>query len=142
MGLLGHVRQESGDPEHKNRQGAVEDERRHAPALLLARLPSSVKSTKPREACPCCGFATLKERAKQEICPVCWWQDDGQDSKDADEVWGGPNDDLSLTQGRKNFVRFGTAQPSRKDLEPKSPSLYRRLRVFRLEGEKIIESGL
>ena len=29
-------------------------------------------------ACPCCGFVTLPERGGCEICPVCFWKDDGQ----------------------------------------------------------------
>ncbi|MGV9885301.1 CPCC family cysteine-rich protein [Streptomyces sp. NPDC003006] len=48
--------------------------------------------------CPCCGFITLGERAAFEICDVCYWEDDGQDEHDADEVRGGPNHDLSLRQ--------------------------------------------
>jgi Cysteine-rich CPCC len=35
--------------------------------------------------CPCCGFITLTERSADEICPVCFWEDDGQDDHDADE---------------------------------------------------------
>ncbi|MEW9527386.1 hypothetical protein [Microbispora sp. NPDC049125] len=31
--------------------------------------------------------------------PVCFWEDDGQDDHDADEVHGGPDFELSLTQG-------------------------------------------
>jgi Cysteine-rich CPCC len=38
-------------------------------------------------ACPCCGFLTLDERGGYDICPVCFWEDDGQDHHDAD---GGP----------------------------------------------------
>jgi hypothetical protein len=40
---------------------------------------------------PCCGYLTLCGRAGYEICPVCFWEDDRQDSHDADEVRGGPN---------------------------------------------------
>lgn len=57
--------------------------------------------------CPCCGCRTLRERAGFEICPVCFWEDDGQDSHDADEVRGGPNGSLSLTQAQRNFQDFG-----------------------------------
>lgn len=59
--------------------------------------------------CPCCGCRTLAERAGYEICPVCFWEDDGQDSHDADEVRGGPNGSLSLTQARENFREFGAS---------------------------------
>jgi hypothetical protein len=42
------------------------------------------------------------ERGGFEICPVCFWEDDGQDDPDADVVLGGPNGQLSLTQARNN----------------------------------------
>jgi len=38
---------------------------------------------------------------------VCFWHDDGQDDHDADEVRGGPNKDLSLSQARANYQAFG-----------------------------------
>jgi len=38
---------------------------------------------------------------------VCYWEDDGQNDVSADEIWGGPNKDLSLTQARLNFKNFG-----------------------------------
>jgi len=53
--------------------------------------------------CPCCGFPTLEKRGIDDICKLCKWQDDGQDDPHADEVWGGPNFDYSLTEARKNF---------------------------------------
>ena len=63
----------------------------------------------PTYRCPCCAQLTLCGRAGYEICPVCFWEDDGQDSHDADEVRGGPNGSLSLTQARKNFREFGAS---------------------------------
>lgn len=57
--------------------------------------------------CPCCRCRTLTERPGYEICPVCFWEDDGQDDHDANEVRGGPNADLSLNQARQNFREFG-----------------------------------
>ena len=67
------------------------------------------KSTEkqPTYRCPCCGCLTLCGRAGYEICPVCYWEDDGQDSHDADEVRGGPNGSLSLTQARESYRRIG-----------------------------------
>lgn len=56
--------------------------------------------------CPCCGYLTLTEAVAYEICPVCCWEDDGQDDPRADEVWGGPNGRLSLTAARENFRRI------------------------------------
>ena len=59
--------------------------------------------------CPCCKYKTIIARGHDEICKVCFWQDDGQDDADAVKVMGGPNGDLSLTQGRKNFERMGAS---------------------------------
>jgi hypothetical protein len=50
--------------------------------------------------CPGCGYPTLKERGGYEICCVCNWEDDNQDNQEADEIWGGPNAELSLTESR------------------------------------------
>ena len=63
--------------------------------------------------CPCCGFKTLYGRGDEEICPVCFWQDDGQDDHDASDVRGGPNGDLSLAQARINFQSFGASDRRR-----------------------------
>ncbi|CDR07482.1 hypothetical protein GCM10022420_004250 [Streptomyces iranensis] len=64
-------------------------------------------------SCPCCGFVTLDERGNYEICPVCFWEDDGQDDHDADEVRGGPNRGLSLTEARRNFHAMGASDERR-----------------------------
>jgi len=63
-----------------------------------------------KQACPCCGYLTLTASGEDEICPVCYWQDDGQDDDDASEVRGGPNGALSLSQARANFVEFGAIE--------------------------------
>ena len=65
--------------------------------------------TGQRYRCPCCAYLTLRERGGDEICRVCYWQDDGQDDHDVDEVRGGPNELLSLSQARANFRLFGAA---------------------------------
>lgn len=61
-----------------------------------------------RFRCPCCHHLTLQERGGFEICPVCFWEDDGQDDADAETVRGGPNGALSLTEARENYLRHGT----------------------------------
>jgi hypothetical protein len=60
--------------------------------------------------CPCCGCRTLDERGGYDICPICFWEDDGQDDHDADVVRGGPNGELSLSQARANYRRFGACE--------------------------------
>ncbi|ADV84068.1 CPCC family cysteine-rich protein [Terriglobus saanensis] len=61
-------------------------------------------------SCPCCYFRTLDERGGYDICPICFWEDDGQDDHDASEVRGGSNASLSLTEGRANFERIGACE--------------------------------
>ena len=57
--------------------------------------------------CPCCSLPTIGERGWYEICTVCWWEDDGQDDSDADDVLGGPNKGYSLSAARENFKKHG-----------------------------------
>jgi hypothetical protein len=71
--------------------------------------PHSGPSGLGRVKCPCCGFRTLKKLANDDICPVCYWHDDGQNDENANEVLGGPNLDLSLAVARVNFRSFGAA---------------------------------
>ncbi|MGJ4881685.1 MULTISPECIES: CPCC family cysteine-rich protein [unclassified Bradyrhizobium] len=52
----------------------------------------------------------MGERGGFEICPVCYWEDDGQDDHDADLVRGGPNGALSLTEARANFKTLGASE--------------------------------
>ena len=62
-----------------------------------------------RYACPCCGSVTLPSRGAFDLCPVCFWEDDGQDNHDANLVRGGPNGSASLTEARANFAAFGAS---------------------------------
>jgi hypothetical protein len=68
-----------------------------------------------RFACPCCGYPTLTSRGQYSICGLCWWEDDGQEDPHADEVWGGPNHEYSLTRARKNFADHLTMYDRGKD---------------------------
>ena len=65
-------------------------------------------------ACPCCGYATVSEVGTYEICPICFWEDDGQDDPHATNDRGGPNR-VSLTVGRENYRNVGASDP--KDLD-------------------------
>ena len=60
--------------------------------------------------CPCCYCRTISERDIFDICPVCFWEDDGQDDHNADDLRGGPNGALSLTEARANYARIGVCQ--------------------------------
>ena len=83
---------------------------------VLMPLPRHIAPPSPRRLlrCPCCRCKTLRRRSIYAICPVCFWEDDGQDDDDADVVFGGPNGDLSLTQGQANYREFGASR--RQDL--------------------------
>ncbi len=61
--------------------------------------------------CPCCHCRTLTARGSYIICPVCFWEDDGQDDADADVIRGGPNGDLSLTAARQNYLQCRACDP-------------------------------
>ncbi len=66
--------------------------------------------------CPCCSFPTLSERGGHEICPLCSWEDDGQETPHENEVWGGPNSNYSLKEARENFEAYYTMyRPSDKE---------------------------
>jgi len=48
-----------------------------------------------------------------ELCPVCWWEDDGVQFNDLNRR-GGANGP-SLNEARENFRRFGVSDPELKD---------------------------
>ena len=80
------------------------------PALGLTELEGSVvvgSLLRGVYPCPCCRYLTILEPGGFEICPVCFWEDDGQGDHDADVVRGGPNALLSLTDARKSFEQSG-----------------------------------
>lgn len=58
--------------------------------------------------CPCCDHFTLDERGGYDICPVCFWEDDGLDVDQLD-VRSGPNH-MTLREGRHNFERLGACE--------------------------------
>ena len=86
----------------------------------------AVLEVEEAQCCPCCRFWTLGERGRFEVCPVCFWADDGQDDEDADVVRGGPNGSLSLAAARQNFAEFGACEPAHRE-SVRSPSLEERL---------------
>lgn len=64
-----------------------------------------------RFRCPCCGYRTLEAPGSLALCPVCWWEDDGQEDGDACEVRLTVNGQLSLQQARECYAVCGAADP-------------------------------
>jgi len=64
-----------------------------------------------RYRCPCCGYKTLDAPGALRLCPVCWWEDDGQEYADASEVRLTVNGQLSLDEARRFYIQCGAAHP-------------------------------
>jgi hypothetical protein len=64
-----------------------------------------------RFRCPCCGYRTLESPSMLALCPVCWWEDDGQEDEDAEEVRLTLSGQLSLNEARSDFVNCGASHP-------------------------------
>jgi len=64
-----------------------------------------------RFRCPCCGYKTLEAPGALGLCPVCWWEDDGQEDADAGEVRLTVNGALSLSEAREQYAHCGAAHP-------------------------------
>ncbi len=65
-----------------------------------------------KQQCPCCGYMTLDERGRYDICAVCFWEDDcaaEQFDQPASERPRGPNG-VHLWQARLNYRAFGAAE--------------------------------
>lgn len=56
-----------------------------------------------KSPCPCCGNLTLEHAAGYDICPVCFWEDDGVTDL---EQYSGPNH-MRLSEAKANFARYG-----------------------------------
>jgi hypothetical protein len=69
------------------------------------------KTVATRFRCPCCGCKTLEAPGALNLCPVCWWEDDGQEDDDASEVRLTVNGQLSLKEARANYAQCGAAHP-------------------------------
>lgn len=61
--------------------------------------------------CPCCGFYTLGTPPDNtfDICPVCFWEDDGVQL--GDPTYAGGANMLSLEQARQYFAQHGSCEP-------------------------------
>jgi hypothetical protein len=45
------------------------------------------------------------------LCPICWWDDDGQEDSDAADVRLTVNGHLSLIEARTFYSQCGAAHP-------------------------------
>ncbi|WP_431109000.1 CPCC family cysteine-rich protein [Winogradskyella poriferorum] len=69
--------------------------------------------------CPCCDYYTLSERGVYDICPICFWEDDGIDITELDKH-SGPNH-ITLREGRFNFEKYGACDSTMvKNVIPKN----------------------
>jgi hypothetical protein len=93
--------------------------------------------TNGKFTCPCCGHATLDERAGYDICPVCFWEDDGQDEPHADEEWRGPNR-VSLTSARRNYLTVGASEERLREHVRAPASIETRQRIFTLTDDGLV----
>jgi hypothetical protein len=64
--------------------------------------------------CPCCAYFTLDKVAAYDICPVCFWEDDGTTSEHSFSPNGIP-----LDEGRVNYLKCGASKE--RDLEHVRP---------------------
>jgi hypothetical protein len=58
--------------------------------------------------CLCCGYKTIEERGGYDICPVCFWEDDGSNDP---ERYSPPNH-LTLGEAKLNFLKLGAISES------------------------------
>jgi hypothetical protein len=91
-------------------------------------------TARPGFPCPCCGYRTLSIASpSDEICAVCFWQDDYVDNQDTGIL--GPNR-VRLSVARENYARHGAheqrwlpnVRPPRPDEGPPEPWTERRPR--------------
>ena len=61
-----------------------------------------------RYTCPCCGYRTLTEGpGAYDLCPVCFWEDDGMHQDEVASLEG-PNG-MTLAEGQRLYRRYGTS---------------------------------
>ena len=78
--------------------------------ITKERLNEIVTLLERKYKCPCCGFYTLDDKADNtfQICPVCYWEDDGVQLNDP--YYEGGANVVSLYQARENFKNYGAIE--------------------------------
>jgi hypothetical protein len=84
---------------------------RRVNAQLWNFVHPGVEALHTRFRCPCCGYKTLETAGALALCPVCWWEDDGQEDEDAADVRLTVNGLLSLNEAREHFAHCGASHP-------------------------------
>jgi len=77
----------------------------HGPDFLR-QVPEFSEIREAAHQCPCCDYFTLSLRGQYDICPVCFWEDNGIDIDHQDQVSG--SNHLPLCQARDNFRSIGS----------------------------------
>lgn len=72
---------------------------------FIRRVPEFSTTLGAAHRCPVCDYFTLPNRGQYEICPICFWEDDGLDVDRLDVV-SRPNH-LTLREARANFHKIG-----------------------------------
>lgn len=65
--------------------------------------------------CPCCDYYTFLESVDNhfDICPVCYWEDDGVQLHDP--TYEGGANQVSLLLARDNYKKYGAIKPDFKN---------------------------
>lgn len=95
-------------------------------SLLKAGFEASIFDVEPcLHPCPCCDFQTLEKRGSYDICRVCFWEDDGTTSSQA-EHYSGVNR-MTLHEARASYQAVGAVKADfLAELYPDRRSRYRK----------------
>lgn len=80
---------------------------------ITTRYERALSDSQPMP-CPCCGRRTLPERGTYELCPVCNWEDDPNQSRNPTSPDGANG--LSLAAARKIFERDSARRDDRRSV--------------------------
>ncbi|WP_312287634.1 CPCC family cysteine-rich protein [Chryseobacterium gleum] len=70
----------------------------------LYQLPITVIGVAEKlNPCPCCNFRTIFEKGNYQICPVCFWEDDGN----MNDMKNSSANHMTLKEAKDNFKTKG-----------------------------------